>query len=161
PGREIVVATTGASAYQTALDAKVAGLSVTIVDARTESECGPELAAARDAGIKVWSNHSVKRARGRKRVSSLEITSRNQERSVVLPCDCVAMSDGWTPAVHLFSQSRGKLSFDPKLDAFVPGQSVQQELSAGAAKGRYGLEDCLSDGFRAGAMAIGATPPAA
>ena len=37
------------------------------------------------------------------------------------------MSGGWTPSVHLFSQSRGKLRFDTGLDAFVPGTSAQAE----------------------------------
>jgi sarcosine oxidase subunit alpha len=161
PGREIIVATNGPSAYQAALDAKAAGLSVTIVDARNEGNCGPELAAARDAGIKIWSRHTVKSARGRKRVSAVEIEAIGQMHRVVLPCDCVAMSGGWTPAVHLFSQSRGKLSFDETIDAFVPGTSVQQESSAGAAKGRYQLADCLADGFRVGAQAIGGEPSAA
>ena len=164
PGRDIVVATNGASAYQTALDARAAGLSVTIVDTRNERDCGRELAAARDAGIKVWSGHSAKSARGRTRVSALEIECLDQGRAVVLPCDCVAMSGGWTPAVHLFSQSRGKLGFDPNINAFVPKRSVQHECSAGAAQGRYGLADCLSDGFKAGAEPIGVAslpPPAA
>ena len=29
-----------------------------------------------------------------------------------IACDLVAMTGGWTPSVHLFSQSRGKLKFD-------------------------------------------------
>ena len=111
PGRKIVVATNGTSAYQTALDARAAGLSVTIVDARNESDCGRELVAARDAGIEVWSGYLVKIARGRKRVSAIEIEPLDHKGSVVIPCDCLAMSAGWTPAVHLFSQSRGEASF--------------------------------------------------
>src|SRR5262249_28184882 len=97
--------------------------------------------------------------RGRKRVSAVEIESVSPGRPAVLPCDCVAMSGGWTPAVHLFSQSRGKLSFDPDIDAFIPGRSVQQECSAGAAKGHYQLADCLAAGPGAGAEAIAAAPP--
>ena len=31
------------------------------------------------------------------------------------------MSGGYTPSVHLFSQSRGKLRWDAELQAFVPG----------------------------------------
>ena len=46
-----------------------------------------------------------------------------------LDCDCVGMSGGWTPAVHLFSQSRGKLASTRRLDAFVPGASAQAERS--------------------------------
>ena len=73
PGRNIVVATTVASAYQTALDARAAGLAVTIVDARAENDCGDELAAAHGAGIKVWSGYSLKAARGHRRVFAVEI----------------------------------------------------------------------------------------
>jgi sarcosine oxidase, subunit alpha len=157
PGRTIVVATQGASAYQTALDAKAAGLAVAIVDARAEQDCGEELAAARAAGIEIWPGHTVTAARGRKRVSGVTIESRNGQRTT-LPCGCVAMSGGWTPAVHLFSQSRGKLAFDQGLDAFVPDRSVQQASCAGAAQGRYQLADCLADGLRSGAEAVGAAP---
>jgi sarcosine oxidase subunit alpha len=72
-----------------------------------------------------------------------------------IACDCVGMSGGWTPAVHLFSQSRGKLAFDEALDAFLPGVSAQAERSAGAAKGVYDLGQCLAGGFAAGAEAAG------
>ena len=155
PGRNIAVVTNGASAYRTALDAKAAGLSVTIVDARNERDCGGELEAVRKAGIEVWPGHAPKAARGRKRVSALEIESLDGGRSTVLPCDCVAMSGGWTPAVHLHSQSRGKPRFDFDIDAFIPGISVQQECSVGAAKGSYELAVCLAEGLKAGAEAAG------
>jgi sarcosine oxidase subunit alpha len=158
PGKNIMVATTGASAYQTALDAKAAGLAVSIVDARQESDCGRELAAARNAGIKVWSGYLVRKARGHARVSAVEIEPIEQGRPVVLRCDCVAMSAGWTPAVHLFSQSRGRLRFEPDIDAFVPAHSAQQECSAGAANGSYALGDCLLQGCKAGAEAVGIRP---
>ena len=38
-----------------------------------------------------------------------------------LSCDLVLTSGGWTPAVHLFTQSRGKLRLDESIAAFVPG----------------------------------------
>jgi sarcosine oxidase subunit alpha len=158
PGRNIVVVTNGASAYRTALDAKTAGLPIAIVDARHERDCGGELEAARKAGIKIWSAHAAKAARGHKRVSALEIEALDGGGTTVLACDCVAMSGGWTPAVHLFSQSRGKLRFDSDVDAFVPGSSVQPECSVGAAKGSYDLAACLVEGLKAGAEAVGAAP---
>ena len=68
----------------------------------------------------------------------------------ILACDCVGMSGGWTPSVHLFSQSRGKLRFDESIDAFVPGASVQAEQSVGAARGTYDLGGCLAEGWEAG-----------
>ena len=45
------------------------------------------------------------------------------------------MHGGWTPAVHLYSQARGKLRFDEAIDAFVPGSEVPGFRSTGAARG--------------------------
>jgi sarcosine oxidase, subunit alpha len=154
PGRNLIIATSGASAYQTAIDARAAGLQVRIIELRRADACGPELIAARSAGIDVRTEHTVVGTRGRKRVTGLIVAPLRLDgrvgRGETLACDCVGMSGGWTPAVHLFSQSRGKLAFDPALDTFVPTTSVQAELSAGACRGTYDLAACLADGAHAG-----------
>ncbi|HEU4518677.1 MAG TPA: sarcosine oxidase subunit alpha family protein, partial [Microvirga sp.] len=161
PGRRIVIATSGASAYAAARDARAAGLDVTVVDLRLEADAGPEVAEARAQGVTVLAGHTVVGSTGRKRVTGLIVAPIEAGGRVgarrTLACDAVGMSGGWTPAVHLFSQSRGKLRFDPDLDAFVPGQSAQAERSAGAARGTYDLAACLQEGFAAGAAAGGAT----
>ncbi len=159
PGRRIVFATSGASAYAAALDAKAAGLAVTLVDLRSDSECGPELARLKAAGVEVLTGHTVIGAKGTKRVTGLIVAPVDRAGRCgahrVLECDCVGMSGGWTPAVHLFSQSRGKLAYDERLDAFLPGTSAQAERSAGASKGTYDLAAVLTEGFAAGAAAAG------
>ncbi|TNC07724.1 sarcosine oxidase subunit alpha family protein [Methylobacterium terricola] len=159
PGRRIVFATSGASAYAAALDAKAAGLAVTLVDLRTEAECGPELARLKAAGVEILTGHTVVGSKGTKRVTGLIVAPVDRAGRCgprrVLDCDCVGMSGGWTPAVHLFSQSRGKLAYDERLDAFLPGTSAQAERSAGAAKGTYDLAEVLKEGFAAGAAAAG------
>ncbi|ACL58308.1 sarcosine oxidase subunit alpha family protein [Methylobacterium nodulans] len=159
PGRRIVFATSGASAYTAALDAKAAGLNVTLVDLRPEADCGPELGRLRAAGCEVLTGHTVVGSKGRKRVTGLLVAPIGSGGRIgsrrVLPCDCVGMSGGWTPAVHLFSQSRGKLAYDKAIDAFVPGASAQAEQSAGAARGTYDLSACLAEGYAAGAAAAG------
>jgi sarcosine oxidase subunit alpha len=100
-------------------------------------------------------------SRGRARVTGLIVAPIGASGTIgpprTLACDCVGLSGGWTPAVHLFSQSRGKLAFDPAIDAFVPGASAQAERSAGAAKGTYHLSACLEEGWSAGAAAAGIT----
>jgi sarcosine oxidase subunit alpha len=63
------------------------------------------------------------------------------------------MSGGYTPSVHLFSQSRGKLKWDAARTAFLPGTSVERERSAGACRGVDGLEPVLDDGAQAGIAA--------
>ena len=154
PGRRIIFATNGASAYQAAADAHAAGLSVTLVDLRAEADCGPELAWLRILGVTGLTSHTLVGSTGRKGVTGLIIAPVTPDGKVgarfTLPCDCVGKTGGWTPSVHLFSQSRGKLRFDPEIDAFVPGQSAQSERSAGASNGVYDLEACLADGGNAG-----------
>ena len=74
------------------------------------------------------------------------------------------MSGGWTPSIHLFSQSRGKIVWKPELNAFVPGTSAQAERSVGACRGTFELGAVLEEGVAAGAeaagIALGAALPA-
>ena len=164
PGERIVFATSGASAYTAALDARRAGMHVTLVDLRLEEDCGPEVAELRGAGLTVLTGHTVIRATGTKRVSGLVVAPIGQDGTIgaktTLACDCVGMSGGFTPAVHLFSQSRGKLAFDAGLDAFLPAQSAQAEQSAGACRGVYDLAAVIADGAKAGGaeLQVEATP---
>jgi sarcosine oxidase subunit alpha len=65
------------------------------------------------------------------------------------------MSGGFTPAVHLFSQSKGALRFDDELKAYLPGTSAEKERSAGAARGVFGLAAVLEDGWAQGDAAAG------
>jgi sarcosine oxidase subunit alpha len=163
PGRQIVFVTSGASAYQAGSDAKDAGLAVAMVDIRLEADCGPEVAALRRKGVEVLTAHTVIAATGRKRVTGLVVAPLMGDGGIgprrTLACDCVGMSGGWTPAMHLFSQSRGKLHFDAELDAFVPGQSAQAERSVGAARGTYDLGECIAEGFTAGDVLAASTTP--
>jgi len=144
-----VIATCGAAAYTAAADLRAVGLEVTVVDLRQESDCAQEAAAARAAGCEVLTGHTILGSHGRKRVAGLVVAPVDASGAVsatrTLACDCVGLSGGWTPAVHLFSQSRGKLVFDATIDAFIPGASVQAERSAGAARGTYQLAACLQE----------------
>ncbi len=63
------------------------------------------------------------------------------------------MCGGWTPSVHLFSQSRGRVRFYERLGAFLPDQSIAHERSAGACNGTFGLAACLAEGYAAGDQA--------
>src|ERR687893_701711 len=41
-----------------------------------------------------------------------------------IACDLLLVSGGWNPAVHLFSQARGRLRFDDGIGAFLPDQEL-------------------------------------
>ena len=52
-----------------------------------------------------------------------------------IPCDLLLVSGGWNPAVHLFSQARGKLRYAPELGAYVPDGDLPTVSVVGAAAG--------------------------
>jgi sarcosine oxidase subunit alpha len=161
-GDRAILATNNDSAYPAALDLSEAGVAVAaVIDARSEA---PEAwrEALRTRGIDVQTGRAVVAVHGAKGVEGVEVQELSDDgTSLVGPamrcsCDLVAVSGGWSPAVHLFSQSGGRLRFDETIAAFVPGESAQAERSAGAARGTFGLGACLADGFAAGAAAAAA-----
>ena len=148
-GDRIVVATAHDSAYRAALDLKKAGVGVALIaDLRPETK-GPLAEAARAAGIEVIGGAADPRRQGRLRVDSVRIRHQGRERKVA--CDALIMSGGWTPSVHLFSQSRGKLVFDEALQLFKPGASAQRERSAGACNATFDLRARSPKATRPGA----------
>ena len=68
-------------------------------------------------------------------------------------CDLLAVSGGWSPAVHLHCQRQGRVRWDDECAGFVPEGEVRDQHVAGAARGVFRLADCVTDGVRAGAGA--------
>jgi sarcosine oxidase subunit alpha len=153
----VVIVTADDAAYQTALELHAAGVTIqAIADPRMQAH-GPWQDAAVRAGLPVQERTTVLGTRGRLRVSTVqlgEIDTRGDVRPTrSVPCDLVLMSGGYTPCVHLFSQSRGKLIWDEALQAFIPGTGAERERSAGACRGVYDLAAALQDGAAAGTAA--------
>jgi sarcosine oxidase, subunit alpha len=153
-GTRVVVVTSGDEAYQAALDLHAAGVVIAaIADLRAEVT-GALPDAARRAGMDVRPGSTVLDTEGELRVSGITLApvqSGQVQAAQNIRCDAVLMSGGYTPSVHLFSQSRGKLQWNDDLQSFVPGLSAESEQSAGACRGIYGLAEVLADGARAGA----------
>jgi sarcosine oxidase subunit alpha len=153
-GTRTVIVTSGDDAYQAALDLQAAGMVIAAVaDLRVEV-AGALPDAARRAGIKVLPGSTVLDTEGDLRVNAITLgrvhggAVQTGER---ISCDTVLISGGFTPSVHLFSQSRGKLAWNEDLKAFVPGVSAEGERSAGACRGVYDLAEVLADGAASGA----------
>jgi sarcosine oxidase subunit alpha len=146
PGRRIVVCAAHDRAWSTAFALAAAGASVAgILDQRERVD--PALRdQARAAAIPVHAGTRITGTGGRRRVRFV----RTDRGPAVIHCDTVLMSDGWTPSVQLFSQSRGQLRFDPGSGTFLPGQSAAAEQSVGACAGIFDLTACLAAGHSAG-----------
>jgi sarcosine oxidase, subunit alpha len=161
-GERVVVATAHDSAYRAALDLKSAGVSVELIADLRQDAKGPLAESARDAGIEVAAGAKILGVDGRLRVKAAHFNVSGARRTVA--CDSLLMSGGWTPSVHLFSQSRGKLAFDEALQLFKPGASAQRERSAGACNATFDLAGALGEGDAAGraaATAAGFSAPEA
>ena len=157
-GRRVVVVTSGDDAYQTALDLHGAGATIAAVADLRSEVAGALPDAVRQAGIEVLPGSTVLGTEGDLRVTGISlgrVRGSDVQSTKRIDCDAVLMSGGFTPSVHLFSQSRGKLRWDADLAAFVPGASAECERSAGACRGIGGLAEVLADGANAGAPAPG------
>jgi sarcosine oxidase subunit alpha len=154
-GHRVVVFTNNDTAYRVALDhARTRAASVTLIDVRVEAAVQLRR-TAEEAGIRLLAGFAIIRARGSKRVETVEVARVDDEgrpfgRAERIACDLVCVAGGWSPTVHLFSQSRGKLRFDKRQLAFVPERSAQAEHSVGAAAGSPELAACLAGGHAVG-----------
>jgi sarcosine oxidase subunit alpha len=155
PGTRAVLVTATDEAYSVALELQSADLFVaTIADVRTGDSA--VAARAREARIPVLTGATVLGTTGRRRVRSIQLAQLEGGEPITTqlqPCDCVLMSGGYTPSVHLFSQSRGRLQWDDALQAFVPGTPAERVRSAGGCRGVFALAAVLADGAAAGSAA--------
>ncbi|PZX14486.1 sarcosine oxidase subunit alpha [Palleronia aestuarii] len=154
-----VVVTSHDSAYHAAFDLADAGAVIAaIVD--TRSEIRDDLRSeARARGIEVLASHTVTGTKGRLRIKSVRVNPVASGRVLsprTLFCDALLMSGGWTPALHLFSHTKGGLAWDAEAQTFLPDRKTENCEIAGAGRGLWGIGAALADGAKAGAEAAGA-----
>ena len=157
PGRDVVVFTTNDSAYDTAIDLHHAGVRIrAVIDARPEGSARRQ-AELQQLGIAVRPGAVVVGTHGAERITHA-LVGRFSDGAVgdieALSCDALLVSGGWNPAVHLFSQSRGRLRYDEQLGAFVPDGRLDGLTVAGSAAGVFTLAGCLADGHRGAREAL-------
>lgn len=151
-GAKVGVYTAHDSAYEAAFDLKRAGVAIAaIVDCR-QKPGEAVFAEARSLGIEVLAGHSVIDTAGRLRISSMSVVRNGGGSARKIAVDAMLVSAGWTPSVHLFSQSRGKVKFDAESQRFLPGTYVQDCLSVGACNGTDGLQETIEESLAAGEL---------
>jgi sarcosine oxidase subunit alpha len=155
PGNSAVVFTNNDSAYEAALALRSAGATVVVVDSRAEG-AGDLAEVVAAEGIPTLRGHVVTDVTGRSRVASVQIAEWNGDpagtvrNTINIKCDLLAVSGGWSPAVHLHSHAGGKNTWDESLHCFVPVDSGAANSSAGASNGKFSLQECLRDGLDSG-----------
>ncbi len=154
-GQNALVVTTHDSAWLAAFDlAKAGGKVVAIVDLRPN--ISSHLRAKADSlGIEVLAGWTVTGTSGRLRIKSARVRPADPTAggARTIACDVLMMSGGWTPSVHLFSHTKGKLNWHEEEQAFLPGEHAEASRTVGAGNGSFGLAKALAEGTEAGADA--------
>ena len=146
-GKEIVIFTNNDSAYQTAMDFHHQNINIAaIVDVRNDIE-GDLPKTVKKLGIKIYSGSIISNTTGRRKIKTVHIKKINDTNVEIINCDLLCMSGGWTPTVHLFTQSRGKLKFRDEDSCFVPDQAYQKTISIGACNGTFDLKNILKETY--------------
>src|SRR6056297_32096 len=147
-GRRVAVFGNNDDAHRTARDLAAAGVQVAaLIDSRP-GVTGP-------AGIPVFAGTRVTGTRGRMGLAGIDLEGPGAPRRLAV--DCLAVSGGWDPAVHLACHHGGRPVWREDIAGFVaPEGAVPGLVPAGAAAGVFSTAGCLADGLRAAGEALGA-----
>ncbi len=149
-GEKIVLLTNNDSAYETAISLYQKGINIeAVIDNREEID-SKLIKETEKNNIKVYKGYTVVDTSGYKRINKVSIMQLSRDGQKVIgskisiSCDCLGISGGWTPAVHLFTQSGGKLKFRDEDQVFIPNIYPSDQISIGSCNGDFTLDEILS-----------------
>ena len=150
-GKKNIFFTNNDSAYESALSLHNKGIKVdAIIDIRENSDA-KIIKKINEAGIKIYWSHTIVDTSGYKRLSDISIMKlSNDGMSVIgsktsISCDCLGIAGGWTPAVHLYTQSGNKLTFDEDRNIFVPKADNSEQICVGSCSGDFELDEIIKN----------------
>ena len=146
PGRRVTVFANNDDARRTARDLMAAGVSVAaIIDSREDASSVEE--------CPVYVGATVTGTRGR--LGLREITVAHKGGEIRVETDCLAVSGGWNPTLHLTCHMNGRPAWNDAIAGFVPTPgSVPNLMAAGAANGEFSTAACLTSGQDAARKAL-------
>jgi len=148
-GEKNILFTNNDSAYETAISLIQKGINIEAIIDNREEVNSKLIYEVEKNNIKIFKGYTVINTSGYKRIKKISIMQLSKDGQKVvgskisLPCDCLGISGGWTPAVHLFTQSGGKLKFRDEDQVFIPNIYSSDQLSIGACNGDFTLDQIL------------------
>jgi len=149
PGKAVTLFCNNDDAHRTARDLVAAGIEVAgVIDVRADARPGGD--------FPVYPGARIVGTTGRKALKAIEIQTVNGRKTIAT--DCLAVSGGFNPTLHLTCHMGGRPEWRDEIAAFVPKPgAVPGLVAAGAAAGRFTTAQAMADGARAGAEAAEAT----
>ncbi len=137
PGQNISIFTNNDDGWRTASDLVAKGVNVqAVVDSRDVQP------VAEIAGARIEMGAHVIDTKGRHGLQSIQLSNGKTYET-----DCLAVSGGWNPNVHLSCHHRGRPQWNEDILAFVPGGELPPGMHvAGAANGDLDLSSALKSG---------------
>jgi len=146
PGQRVTLFANNDQAHHTARDLVQAGMHVAmVVDSRHD---------APDSDLyPVMKGAQICNTSGRKRIDSITVRSVAGEERI--QTDCLAMSGGWNPTLHLTCHLNGRPQWNRDIASFVPTPgAVPGLVSAGACNGEFSTAGALRQGAEAAAQVL-------
>ncbi len=146
PGKRVTVFANNEAARATARQLMAAGVEVAaILDSRADAS------AVEDCPVYLGAR--VTDTTGR--LGLRQISGSHAGGEFRLETDCLAMSGGWNPTLHLTCHMNGRPRWREDIAAFVPSESaVPGLMTAGAVNGAFATHECLAEGQVAAAAAL-------
>ena len=148
-GEKNILFTNNDSVYETAISLIQKGIKVqAIIDNREEID-SKLIKETEKNNIKIYKGYTIVDTFGYKRINSVSIMKLSKDGQKVIgskeniSCDSLGISGGWTPAVHLFTQSGGKLKFRDDDQVFIPNTYPSNQISIGSCNGDFTLDEIL------------------
>ena len=149
-GENNFVFTNNDSAYETALSLFEKGIQIKIIDIRKKTN-SKIVKQVEKLGIDIYWNSTVTNTFGYRKLNSIEIMNLSEDgtnvigKKIKVKCDCLAISGGWTPMVHMHTQYGGKLNFRESDQVFLPKELGSEHISVGSCNGDFELDDIIKN----------------
>ena len=135
PGKSIALFCNNNSAHNTAKDLLESGINVAaIIDSREDSKT--------NLNVPFYNGAEVSNTFGRQGLKSINVKKNNTESKIEV--DCLAVSGGWNPTLHLTCHMNGRPTWDEKILSFVPEIGAIPNMAVvGASNGFMDTHSCF------------------
>ena len=146
--KKIVISTNNDSAYETAIELENAGATITILDVR--EQIGNEL-LQKIAGLRInlfLGSGVVKAEKGFNtssigKIKLVEFSNNKWRYAGSLSCDCLLISAGWSPVIHLASHQGYPINWDEENACFISSGDNKSIFLIGSARGIWTKAGCI------------------